>query len=527
MRKNDNSVLDLNQILLFIACVSPLIVLARTSRGAALDGSWRLAAVAVLVVTAFAITITPRNAGFVGGGAWLLLLFLPAFGLRRAAEFAAEQRFSSAGRIVGLLRFLHPLEGLRDERRLMRGLELAQLGKQADAKQILTELAGTNGRAGKRAAAHLFRIAGDWEGLVTWSQRNLPGMGLGEDPVLLSLYFRSLGETGRREQLITEFRRSAHLLVSPVHQQTFLGSLMLLFAFCGRTTALRSLFADGLRRLSRDAKEFWIGTSELAAGATHDAGIRLRRLQDKTTDAMIRADAKNRLAGDGVLGPVSLTPFEAATVSHFERNAEKQAGSLLAPRAARPASAVMLFIALNVAMFSVELALGGSTNDFTLHRLGALEPSAVFSGGQYWRLLSALFLHYGVLHLLFNCYALYVLGPSLEAAIGSFRFSICYIVSGLGSSAGVITLWRLGLTQADFLVGASGCVMGLVGVWAGLLLGHRHAPVARRRLLSILLIVAMQTAFDLFTPQVSMAAHLCGLFTGVLVGLVMAPAHEL
>jgi hypothetical protein len=50
-------VLDLNQILLFIACVSPLIVLARTSRGAALDGSWRLAAVAVLVVTAFAITI--------------------------------------------------------------------------------------------------------------------------------------------------------------------------------------------------------------------------------------------------------------------------------------------------------------------------------------------------------------------------------------------------------------------------------------------------------------------------------------
>jgi rhomboid protease GluP len=65
--------------------------------------------------------------------------------------------------------------------------------------------------------------------------------------------------------------------------------------------------------------------------------------------------------------------------------------------------------------------------------------------------------------------------------------------------------------------------MGIVGVWAGYLLRHRREPFAGRRLKNILLIVAIQTAFDLSTPQISMAAHLCGLATGVVLGLLASP----
>ena len=133
------------------------------------------------------------------------------------------------------------------------------------------------------------------------------------------------------------------------------------------------------------------------------------------------------------------------------------------------------------------------------------------------------FLHYGPLHLLFNLYALFIIGPGLEQAIGSIRFGICYLLSGLGSGIGVLLLRLLGLNSAEQLVGASGCVMGLVGVWAGLLLRHRHAPMAGRRLKNILVIVAIQTAFDLSTPQISMAAHMSGLLTGVALGLILAP----
>jgi rhomboid protease GluP len=65
--------------------------------------------------------------------------------------------------------------------------------------------------------------------------------------------------------------------------------------------------------------------------------------------------------------------------------------------------------------------------------------------------------------------------------------------------------------------------MGLVGAWAGFLLRHRHAPQAKQRLANVAMIVAIQIAFDLSTPQVSMAAHMCGLVAGLLLGFVLAP----
>ena len=127
------------------------------------------------------------------------------------------------------------------------------------------------------------------------------------------------------------------------------------------------------------------------------------------------------------------------------------------------------------------------------------------------------------MHLAFNLFALYVLGPPLERSIGKIRFLVCYLISGLASSAGVVALTEVGLVQVGQLIGASGCILGVVGAWAGLLLRHRHAPFAKQRLANIGLIVAIQIAFDLSTPQVSMAAHMCGLVAGFFLGLLLAP----
>jgi rhomboid protease GluP len=190
----------------------------------------------------------------------------------------------------------------------------------------------------------------------------------------------------------------------------------------------------------------------------------------------------------------------------------------------RPTIVVLILIGLNLAMFAAEIRFGGSTNPLTLHRLGALEPWAIRAGGQYWRMLTSLFLHYGSLHLLFNLYALFVIGPGLERIVGPLRFATYYLLAGLGSSAGVL-LWQLrDFARPEQLVGASGCVMGIVGVWAGYLLRHRNEPFAGQRLRNIMVIVAIQIAFDLSTPQISMAAHLSGLATGFLLGLLITPA---
>jgi membrane associated rhomboid family serine protease len=193
------------------------------------------------------------------------------------------------------------------------------------------------------------------------------------------------------------------------------------------------------------------------------------------------------------------------------------------PRRFRHAPMVVILIALNVAVFLLEISYRHLPESIMLDRLGALEPDRVVSLHEYWRLFAALFLHAGVAHLLFNLFALYILGPGLEQTIGSFRFAVCYLLSGLGSSAGVVGLWLLRLTSATQVVGASGCVMGIVGAWAGFLLRHRHAPRARERLFNILLIIGIQTAFDFTTPEISTAAHVCGLISGFIVGLVIAP----
>lgn len=182
---------------------------------------------------------------------------------------------------------------------------------------------------------------------------------------------------------------------------------------------------------------------------------------------------------------------------------------------------VLTLIIVNIAVFILELLAGGSTNPMTLHRLGELDTHSVIFQHQYWRLLAALFLHYGPIHIFFNLFALLLLGPALERQIGGFLFAVCYLVSGIGSSIAVVLLTKLRLLEPVQLVGASGCIMGVVGTWIGFLLRHRHAPLARQRLRNIFVIVLLQLAFDLVTPRVSMSAHLGGLFTGFLLGLLV------
>lgn len=194
------------------------------------------------------------------------------------------------------------------------------------------------------------------------------------------------------------------------------------------------------------------------------------------------------------------------------------------PFAIRLSPAVAAILVLNIAAFAAEIILGGPSDGRALDRLGWLDTDSVIYAHQYWRLLSALFLHYGAVHLIVNMFALLILGPALEREIGGIAFIICYLLSGLGSSLTVVLLAKWRPLSAVQLVGASGCIMGVVGVWAGVLLRYRHLPIAAQRLRNIIMIVALQIIFDLITPRVSMSAHLGGLTTGFLLGLFIRPS---
>jgi rhomboid protease GluP len=513
-------VLDLNHILLFIACVSPLVMLAQTLRRGGLHRAWRLASFAVLLVTAVAWLVDANTAGFVGGGAWLALLLVPSLAVRKISELASQQRYGLARRISGSVFLLHPSAALRLQAELFRGLELAQAGDFSSALAILDRLRDSETNVGRQAIAQSFRLRGEWSQLISWIRSEVPAAIRRNDFALMPLYLRALGEHGMRDELVLEFGTML-AAISPSQQPawSYYASLRAVLAFCGRLAPR----ADGavLRGLPEDLGEFWLATDQLAAGEIAAGRARLEKLRNATNHWLLRSEIGQRLEAADVIVKTPLSPPGFALLHRIEQG-DRPVASAFGSDTRLPTAAVAIFIVLNLLMFLAEVKLGGSTSPLTLHRLGAMEPWAIRHGGQYWRMLTSLFLHFGPLHLLFNLYALFVIGPGLERLIGSVRFAILYLLSGLGSSAGVLIL-KWSDSRLEQLVGASGCVMGIVGVWAGYLVRHRHEPFAARRLKNIAVIVAIQTAFDLSTPQISMAAHLSGLATGVALGLLIAP----
>jgi rhomboid protease GluP len=120
--------------------------------------------------------------------------------------------------------------------------------------------------------------------------------------------------------------------------------------------------------------------------------------------------------------------------------------------------------------------------------------------------------------------ALLVLGPFVEFAIGAGWYLAVYLVSGILAIGSVWLMQHLHRIEPDFLVGASGAIMGLIGATAAILFrgwAKERARIARRRLGMVVMILALQVVFDQLTPQVSGTAHLAGALWGfVLTSLI-------
>lgn len=133
----------------------------------------------------------------------------------------------------------------------------------------------------------------------------------------------------------------------------------------------------------------------------------------------------------------------------------------------------------------------------------------VYTAAQPWRMVTAIFLHGSVLHLLFNMYALFVFGPMLENMLGRIRFLALYGIAGFGGSVAVLVL-----SPQIAVVGASGAIFGLFSAFF----------VIQRRLggnaTQLLIIIALNLAIGFFVPNVAWQAHLGGLIVGALIAVI-------
>jgi membrane associated rhomboid family serine protease len=184
-----------------------------------------------------------------------------------------------------------------------------------------------------------------------------------------------------------------------------------------------------------------------------------------------------------------------------------------AARAGRPL-VVWTLILLNVAVYAWTALQAGSINDNTdsaLFDAWQLAPIQV-GDGDWWRLLTAGFLHIGLLHIASNMFALWVLGRDLEHVLGRGRFLALYMISLIGGSTAVMIF----NVPNQPVAGASGAVFGLMGALLVVLLRTRQ-PVGQ-----VVALIAVNIVISQLVPGISLTAHLGGLVVGALCAAVLA-----
>lgn len=172
-----------------------------------------------------------------------------------------------------------------------------------------------------------------------------------------------------------------------------------------------------------------------------------------------------------------------------------------------------MLIAVSIMMFIILEVKGGSTNIENLIHFGAKYNPAMIDG-EWWRLISSMFLHIGFLHLMMNMLALYYLGTAVERIYGSGRFLLIYFLAGIGG----------GLTSFVFSMsvsaGASGAIFGLFG--ALIFFGTIHRKIFFQTMgKNILTIIAINIVFGFAVPQIDISAHLGGLIAGFLAAAIV------
>ena len=178
--------------------------------------------------------------------------------------------------------------------------------------------------------------------------------------------------------------------------------------------------------------------------------------------------------------------------------------------------ATYLIIGINILVFIAESVKGGATDRAVALRFGA-QYTPYVKKGQWYRLFTSMFLHFGYLHLLCNMYSLYNLGPSLEHFFVIPVFLFLYLVSGLAGN--LLTYWmELRSEHYSLSAGASGAIFGLLGAYLVFALWPGYSGVSLFGVLQVLVINGLYMSFN---RSINARAHIGGFLAGAAVTAVL------
>ena len=180
---------------------------------------------------------------------------------------------------------------------------------------------------------------------------------------------------------------------------------------------------------------------------------------------------------------------------------------------------------LNVIVFFIETATGGSEDVENVLRLGGAYTPYIVENNQWYRIITSMFLHYGIAHIVNNSISLLAMGQYVEAYFGRIKFLIIYLLAGI---AGNLLTVGVDLFTGSFPVsaGASGAICGLLGAMTILAIDKRTRKIFPvPRMIAVIVLVLLPGFGD---SSINVMAHLGGFAAGFIIGLVMyaLTSHE-
>ncbi len=474
---------------------------------------WLAVNAAVIATGAAALQWWPEQAGTLAALVFLPFVMAPIIFTNLARKSAQQNAPKRAAWLAWIAATLHPTRRARFNAAVMAAHAHATPQDQIAALEALAP--GAREAERFQLEALKLRLANDWRGVLTHLRRSPFG-----SPQLDSMEIRALGELGYVDEMARVWQTARDRMIGTDITDAFLFVL----AFGGRPGAVATLLQQGQSNLDDDSKDFWLAISQRAAGAPEPLWRpTLERLAATAKTPATRARASLQLQQPSEPASAHLTAAGLAIIDQAADRLDRQATMQRRDWLATPVTYLML-IAYGV-VYAIEERSGGSQNLRNLVDLGALWPPLVIDRGEWWRLATATFLHFGILHAGANGLMLYFLGRPCELSFGSLRMLVLYIAGGVASSAFVLALYAWGGAEPSVLVGASGAVMAVFGGLVGhrLLMWLRHRDVLDRRFLTMVpVILGLQVAADLSMPQVSLSAHASGFCAGLVIGILLA-----
>lgn len=474
-------------------------------------------------------------AGAVGVGAGTCLLVVGPLLRALARRLAAAERLGVAARLLDIADVLAPGSGVADEMALLGAMKDIRDGRVDETISALTAAKDRAPGEAKLAIderiAMLYLAAYRWSDAIAHAEAHMfgavPVIATGttlrdELGLLPQVFVELLGAYGRtgdldragsmleRLEIVCGSREDAALWVHRAR--------MMFLALAGRPEAVRVLTAPRLaRHMTAAARTYWVavahqhrGDREAATAAYEKARTRSRgRPRELIEQALAKvADAS----------AATLTPTAQAIVERVE------AAPLPAPirvrRARGPWATWTLTGAVLAVATLIALALGPSSDLGVLLRAGAMVRSRV-DAGEWWRLVSCVFVHVGGVHLAVNVIGLYFLGRVAEELFGGARTVAIFGLAGLAGS-----LASYAASPALVSAGASGGILGLLGaVFLEITLHRGRYRAAWKRGLwgGLVVITVAQVATGFFYPVIDQWAHGAGLFGGAIAGALLSP----